>query len=165
MNRLIRLVVMLAALALGAALLPAGSASAADPGQVDHIARLLRTPDQCGMSVYDCAGLGDSLALTMKSGISDQLDQGKSEGEVLDFFTARYGEDVLLAPKKEGFGLLAYVVPIAAAAVLALVLVVPFMKMRRRRRAGEVKAAVQPPPEPADQGYRERVERELKSLE
>ncbi len=164
MTRLARLGVMFAILALGVALMPAGQASAADPGQVDHIARLLRTPDQCGQSVYDCAGLGDSVALTMKAGIADQLDQGKSEGEVLDWFTARYGDDVLLAPKKEGFGLLAYIVPIAVAAVLAVVLIVPFMKMRRRRAAAAA-APVPPPPAPADAGYRERVERELKSLE
>lgn len=164
MKRLVALGVIFGVLAL-VALLPAGSASAADPGQVDHIARLLRTPDQCGQSVYDCAGLGDSMALTMKSGIADQLDQGMSEGEVLDWFAARYGQDVLLAPKKEGFGLLAYVVPVAVALVLALVLVVPFVKMRRRRRAGEAPADVQPPPEAADPGYRERVERELRSME
>lgn len=137
-------------------------AAAADPDRVDHIAHLLRTPDACGMSVYDCAGFGDSIAIDMKTAIGQQLDQGRSQGQILDFFVERYGEEVLLAPQKKGFGLVAWVVPFAVAAGLALVLGLPLLRLLGRHQRP---APLPPEDGERDRRYRERVEDELRHLE
>ena len=47
------------------------------------------------------------------------LSQGASRNEILDFFVGNYGMDVLAAPPKSGFNLLAWILP-AAAVVVAL---------------------------------------------
>lgn len=136
-------------------------AAAADPDRVDHIARLLRTPDACGMSVYDCASFGDSIAVDMKTAIGQQLDQGRSQGQILDFFVERYGEEVLLSPQRKGFGLVAWVVPVAAGLAFALVLGLPLLRLAAGRR----KQPSAPEDAEADRRYRERVEEDLRRLE
>jgi cytochrome c-type biogenesis protein CcmH len=59
--------------------------------------------------------------------------QGKSKDEIKTELVATYGDRVLATPKDSGFGLAAYLVPVALvlAALLAGVLVVP--KWRKRR--------------------------------
>lgn len=59
--------------------------------------------------------------------------EGKTKQEILDELVAQYGDRVLATPKDSGFGLAAYLVPIAIvlAAIVAGVLVVP--KWRRTR--------------------------------
>jgi cytochrome c-type biogenesis protein CcmH/NrfF len=59
--------------------------------------------------------------------------QGKSKDEIKTELVATYGDRVLATPKDSGFGLAAYLVPIALvlAALIAGVLVVP--KWRKRR--------------------------------
>jgi cytochrome c-type biogenesis protein CcmH/NrfF len=39
------------------------------------------------------------------------VEQGKSAQQVLDAFVTEYGESVLMAPPREGFNILGYVVP------------------------------------------------------
>jgi len=51
------------------------------------------------------------------------IEQGMTGQEIVDTFVEQYGELVLMAPKKEGFNIVGYVVPgIAITAVGALML-------------------------------------------
>lgn len=70
------------------------------------------------------------------------IAQGKTKEEVKAALVDEYGEDVLALPRREGFGLAAYVVPplLALLAVLAL-----FTTVRRWRRAGATRAAAAGP--------------------
>lgn len=91
------------------------------------------------------------LAIEMRTRIREMVAAGRSDDQILDWFAARYGDDILLEPRKRGFGLAAWILPLAALAAGAALLV-----RRARRRAA-------PPPEaelsPEDG---DRVERELK---
>jgi len=66
------------------------------------------------------------LARDMRALVREKLREGWSRGQVLQFFSDVYGEDVLASPPKRGFNIIAWAVPPAAliggAILLALVL-------------------------------------------
>jgi cytochrome c-type biogenesis protein CcmH len=86
--------------------------------------------------------------------IRREIARGKTKEEIKDGLVEIFGPSVLALPEDEGFGLVAYLVPILAA-VLGLIAVV--LAVRRWRR---LVSAREPPPalEPADT---RRLEREL----
>ena len=47
----------------------------------------------------------------MKAEIRQLLSDGQSRGQIMAYYTDRYGEQILSAPKKEGFNILAWVLP------------------------------------------------------
>ena len=76
--------------------------------QVREIASQLRCPVCQGLSVGDSPS---ELANEMRTLVREQLQQGKTSAEVLDYFAQRYGEWILLAPPKHGFNLVIWVLP------------------------------------------------------
>ncbi|HEX7040895.1 MAG TPA: cytochrome c-type biogenesis protein CcmH [Trueperaceae bacterium] len=103
------------------ALLCAALAQAVElDSRVFDIARQLRCPVCTSESVADSSA---ELAQQMREIIQQQLDEGRSEAEILAFFQARYGDWILLDPPKRGLHLVVWVLPIAAgvAGVAALV--------------------------------------------
>ncbi len=72
------------------------------------------------------------LAAQMRAVVREKLEDGWSRDEILEYFVESYDEAVLAAPPKEGFGLLAWVVPPVglAGALVLLLLVVRSMRVR-----------------------------------
>ncbi len=66
------------------------------------------------------------LAAEMREVIRDKVVQGESEKAIIQYFVDRYGEDVLLEPRREGFSLLLWVSSIGVllfgAAIVGVVL-------------------------------------------
>lgn len=60
------------------------------------------------------------LAQQMRRVVRQKLQDGYSDRQIEEFFIARYGERVLASPRREGFGLLVWVVP-PALVVLGLI--------------------------------------------
>jgi len=50
-------------------------------------------------------------ARQVKAQIARLLAEGKTKGEILDLFVAKYGERILARPPARGFNLLAYIMP------------------------------------------------------
>ena len=76
------------------------------------------------------------LAQQMRGVVREKLAEGSSRDEILDFFVDRYGEEVLAAPPKEGFGLLAWGAPPSAVLAAAVLL---FFVVRSMRRADQTR--------------------------
>jgi cytochrome c-type biogenesis protein CcmH len=62
-----------------------------------------------GESVADSPA---TLSLQMRAVIRQQLQSGKSEQEVIQYFVSRYGDRILLSPPMQGLTLLAWLVPV-----------------------------------------------------
>ncbi|OMH23827.1 hypothetical protein BKD30_10650 [Tersicoccus phoenicis] len=95
-------------------------------------------------------------AASMRQIVADQVAAGRSDEQIIAYFTERYGQWVLLDPPPAGAGLLLWLLPLVAAAVGVVVLLT-----RRRRPPDE--AADLPEPErrvleAALREYRSRAE-------
>ena len=73
------------------------------------IAAQLRCPVCQGLSLADSQS---ELSLQMRGVITEQLEQGKTDEQVIDYFVAKYGEWILLEPRASGFNLIAYILPL-----------------------------------------------------
>jgi len=134
----------------------ASGATAADlEAQVREIALQLRCPVCQGLSVGDSPS---ELANEMRALIREQLQQGKTPVQVLDYFAQRYGEWILLAPPKRGFNLIIWVLPFVLLPIGAAVV---YLGARRWVRSP---AAAASPTQPVDSPYAERLQRELDSF-
>ena len=89
---------------------PAAGVDTALDARVKAVSSRLRCPVCQGEAIQDSPA---ELATQMKQLVREQLASGRSEQEVLDYFTAKYGQWILLEPKAEGFNLLVYLLPIA----------------------------------------------------
>jgi cytochrome c-type biogenesis protein CcmH len=131
----------------------ARSATASDlEAQVRAIATQLRCPVCQGLSVGDSPS---ELANEMRALVREQLQQGKTSAEVLDYFVQRYGEWILLAPPKRGFNLVIWVLPFVLLPVGAAAVYLGARRWVRSPTAGEAS------PRPLDAPYAERLQREL----
>ncbi len=86
------------------------------------------------------------LARQMKQIVRDQLTQGASQAEILEFFAQRYGPDILASPPKSGFNLLAWVFPVVGMATALIAGWLVIRSMASRRLTGS-ETAVSPQPE------------------
>jgi cytochrome c-type biogenesis protein CcmH len=73
--------------------------------------------------------------------ITRLIEQGKTKQEILDSLVVTYGDRVLASPKDEGFGLAAYLVPIALVLAMLIALAVYLPRWRRNRDDDSTPAA------------------------
>jgi len=89
--------------------------TAADRDALEH-----RIKCQCGctLDVYTCRTTDFSCQVSpsMHRDVVALVDGGYSAQEIIDAFTNTYGEQVLMAPKAEGFNLLGWALPFVALA-------------------------------------------------
>ena len=90
--------------------------------------------------------------------IAVRIQAGDSKQEIKDRLVDQYGPQILAAPPKEGFDLLAWVLPLAGAAGAALVLAFAAWRWSRGRDT-------MPPVAPLDPELERRVDRELARLD
>lgn len=104
-------------------LLLAGGIAGAQ-GQDVYSERTLELSKKLACPVCDGQSIADSqarLAREMKQTIETQVQSGKSDEEIIDFFVARFGEEVLLEPPREGVNLALWWIPVVALLLGALV--------------------------------------------
>jgi cytochrome c-type biogenesis protein CcmH/NrfF len=80
----------------------------------------------CAQMLGECNHVGCPSSGPMLVELSDVIASGKTDQEVLDWFTNKYGVTVLAAPTTHGFNLVAWIAPIAVflAALLGTILLV-----------------------------------------
>src|SRR5690348_10933621 len=77
--------------------------------RVQEVASQIKCPVCQGESIADSKA---DLARQMRSQVRQQLQEGKSEQDVLSYFRDHYGDDILLSPQSQGFGLFSWLVPL-----------------------------------------------------
>jgi cytochrome c-type biogenesis protein CcmH len=122
---------------------------------VRDVAAQLRCVVCQNLSVADSPS---EMAAQMRAIVRERLEAGETPEQVREYFVARYGEWILLAPRRSGFNLLVWGFPLAAVAVGFAVVALLLRRWTRRRRVAAAPAAVDP-------AMRERIRRELRELE
>ncbi len=137
---------------LGVALLlvAAPTAGAADPPNAADLEAELVCP-VCETTLDQSNA---PVAERMKLFIRERIAAGDSEQQIKDSLVAEFGPGVLATPSKRGFGLLAWLIPLAAV-VGGVVVVALLVREWSRRRAPEDE------PPPLDEGLERRVDEEL----
>ncbi len=98
------------------------------------------------------------VAQQMKMFIRRQIAAGDSKGEIEDALVAAFGEEVLAAPPKEGFNLLAWVLPLLGVALAVPAIGYAAWRWSRVREPAAASDRLEPEAE-------QRLERELARFE
>jgi cytochrome c-type biogenesis protein CcmH len=124
--------------------------------RVQAVASQLKCPVCQGESV---ASSPATLAQQMRGVIRRQLQAGRSEQQVIQYFQNSYGASIVWSPPWQGFTLLAWLVPMLLLGVGALLLLSVLRGWRRAAAPAEVELAQVDEAELA--AYRAELEREL----
>jgi cytochrome c-type biogenesis protein CcmH len=89
----------------------------------------LKAPDSQGLSV---AQSNSAAAAAVRHEVRTEVDQGRSDEEIVASLEARYGNAVLLTPPGGGLATVLWVVP----ALLLLAIAIAVIVVARRRRLG-----------------------------
>jgi len=134
------------------AAVPARATAPVSEEAVHEVAAQLRCVVCQNLSVADSPS---EMAQQMRAMVRERLAAGDTPEQVVQYFVERYGDWILLAPKRQGFTLLVWVLPplglLAGLGVLAVLL-------RTWTRRGAARRAEAPP---VDTAMRERIRREL----
>jgi len=151
MTRSIGLLIV-AVLVLAAQALAQLPATNVDDTQLYEIASHLRCVVCQNLSVADSPS---EMALQMRGIVREHLAAGESPEQVIQYFVDKYGEWILLSPRRHGFNWLVWLAPAAAVAIgLAIFVVVVRRWTRRRVHATGAPVAIDP-------AMRERIRREM----
>jgi cytochrome c-type biogenesis protein CcmH len=125
-----------------------GAVRSSQPETLDQrtldVARQLQCPVCHGESVADAPS---PLAQEMRSLIREELSQGMSEQQVIAYFHARYGDQILEAPPVTGFTSLIWLGPLLILLLGAFMLLSLVREWRGQRAAGPAAMAAGPDPD------------------
>jgi cytochrome c-type biogenesis protein CcmH len=117
-----------------------------------EIGRTLACPVCQGQTVADS---NSRVALEMMDAIEAQVQAGRSDEEIYDYFRARYGDEVLVEPPREGINLALWWIPVIA---LLLGLGVVLLYMRDSAALGRLRPQpVEPETDPELERLADRV--------
>ena len=132
---------------------PSGGAAVSLEEQAQGLAAELRCPVCQNLSVADSPS---EMANQMRDLVREKLENGESADQIRAYFVSRYGEWILLAPKRQGFNWVAWLLPFVA--ILAGAGAIGWV-VRRGTARGRSRHEEELPP--LDPRYARRLEAEL----
>ena len=149
MSRLLGLLLLVLIAAPAAAQPPATNV---DDARLYEVASQLRCVVCQNLSVADSPS---EMAQQMRTIVRERLASGESPQQVIQYFVDKYGEWILLEPRRHGFTLVVWLAPVVAVAVGLVLFVVVIRRWTRAR------PRVVPAPGSLDPAMRDRIQREL----
>jgi cytochrome c-type biogenesis protein CcmH len=119
---------------------------------IDRVASQINCPTCRGISLANCP---TTTCEQWRAQIADLLKQGYTDQQVLDYFSTRYGQQVLQEPPRQGVTLWLWILPFIALALAAGGLM---YTMRRWR----VNTPIVPTTNPLSDDYLSQVEQDLR---
>ena len=93
--------------------------------------------------------------------IRDQLSEGWTDQQIIDYFVAQYGERVLAEPQRKGFTSLVWFLPLI---VVLVGLGIVYEVLRNWRKQKTVPVTTKPVPE-ISEAVRRKIEREIQEMD
>lgn len=91
----------------------------------------------CGENMFDCDPSTCEVSTQFKKDIVNMMNKGWSKDKIRNYYVSIYGQSILAAPEKSGFGLTAWILPFVALGVAALVVLFVIRKWVKRNGTGE----------------------------
>lgn len=133
-----------------------------DDGYTMELWTGLMSPFCPGRLLIDCPS---AQADALRARIAEEEASGREKDEVVAAIYADYGDIIWQAPRAEGFGLAAYIIPLVAV-VVGIGVVLTFL--RRQRRAIAISSRTQRKPSatpvPLDPDLERRIDAEMNEL-
>lgn len=144
---------------LGLGMAGAPTAHAEDAPYSMELWNGLMSPYCPGRTLMDCPS---GQATELREWIAEQEQTGRSRQDVEDELYAQFGDVILQAPRVQGFGIAAYVLPIVALFAGGAIV---WVFLRRQVAAGATTHAAAIPPRPAalDPEIERRIDEELRA--
>lgn len=111
----------------------------------------------CNQILIECNHVGCSYSTKMLAELRQAVDRGDSDQVIFAAFTEKYGKTVLAAPTKEGFNLVAWVMPFTVFVGATLLVIFVVRRWANRAQAATVSTAAARPELDA---YRQRARKE-----
>ena len=93
--------------------------------RVSSISRTVKCPVCSGESVAESNA---PASQEIRRQIAEQVQQGQTDDEIRSFYSAKYGQAILLTPSASGVNVLVWILPIVALAVGIAALVIVFRR-------------------------------------
>ncbi len=116
----------------------------------------------CSSTISTCNMVGCHVRVPINEQIEAGLEAGQSQEEILAAVYEKYGEEMRVEPRREGFGIVGWVMPFVS--LLAGLAVIPFV-VRRWRRNARAHTASAPVSDRVVDRYRGEIERQLEEME
>lgn len=126
--------------------------------QVTSIANLLMCPVCQGQSVGES---NSNLANDMRDIIRKQLEEGKSQEEILAYFVSSYGESILASPPPKGINWLLWLLP-GAGIIVGGIIITMFLFRAQKEDVSEDRGEISTIAKSEDE-YVNRVDEEIKN--
>ena len=143
-----------------------GVATAADnePG-IKALEHRLKCTCGCNLDIYTCrtTDFTCSYSPALHQEVLALQREGKTAEAIVAAFVAKYGEQILMAPKPEGFNLAGYLVP--GALILTVAALLGAVLLRRGRPDPAPTPGSSPEPGPASAAEDEQLRRALAEVE
>lgn len=124
-------VVVAVAIVVGSGALTSTPPSAA--ARAAGIDAVVRCPSCEDLSVANSSA---PTAVAVRATVLQLAEHGRSDQQILQYLTARYGQAIVLDPPASGWSLLVWLVPLIGGAVALTVLVVVLVRRRRPEAVG-----------------------------
>ncbi len=134
----------------------------ADSATVSDISKQLICQCGCTLVLANCTHSECMSRDTMTTLIKQGLAQGQSEEQIIQFFVAQYGEQVLASPPKRGFNLVAWLLPFAAILSGGGVIYIALKVWVRRGRQSQTSAMAEA--DEKDEEYQRQLKKELEEF-
>ena len=144
-------------LAVGLLVVPVAQLAAQPPAVPVDDAAVYEVASQLRCVVCQNLSVADSpseMASQMRAVVRERLAAGERPAQVIEYFVDKYGEWILLSPRRHGFNLLVWLLP--PFAILAGIVLVALVVRRWARRGT-------PPPPAVDAAMSERIRREMEN--
>lgn len=115
----------------------------------------------CSSTISTCNMVGCHVRVPINEEIEAGIEAGRSQEDILAAVYEKYGEEMRVAPRSEGFGIVGWAMPFVS--LLAGLAIIPFV-VRRWRRNARGQAAQSVPAKVVDR-YNKEIERQLKEME
>jgi cytochrome c-type biogenesis protein CcmH len=147
---------------VGASLAQTGGTPLTNP-DVRRVGETLRCMCGCSYTVTSCNMLNCSGAEPARAKLLELVQKGLSDDAIREEFVKQYGRVVLTKPPSDGFNLVGWIMPFAAAGLgLALVF---WLISRLYRRAPAVSVAAGAVESDQMKRYRDQIEKDMSKLD
>lgn len=118
---------------LGAFIMPSVSAVEVSQSELDRKVMDISKQLRCAVCQNQPVSESNSgLAKDMRGSIREQLEVGKNEKEIIDYFVVRYGDYILMKPRQDGIGLPLWILPPILLLMISLFVFIGFKSRRNQ---------------------------------